>query len=86
LDDYSPTPSEVSIVGKNFPKRITDILISWYAENITYPFPTEWVKQELNAQTGLSVKKINTWFINGLHYFANRSPYSKQEQGKEAWQ
>jgi len=46
------------------PKESTTILENWFNSNIRHPFPNEEQKQELEKETGLSQKKIKSWFTN----------------------
>ena len=48
----------------NLPKESTIILDNWFNEHITFPYPKEHEKQQLQAETGLSITQIGNWFIN----------------------
>ena len=42
----------------NLPKRVTDVLKSWFYEHIKHPYPTEDEKRMLMAMTGLSMSQV----------------------------
>lgn len=48
----------------NIPKEARDILSAWFQENVTNPYPKMQEKERLSMETGLSLKKIENWFIN----------------------
>lgn len=48
----------------NIPRKARDILEAWFRENVDSPYPKLHDKELLCVQTGLSLKKIDNWFIN----------------------
>lgn len=48
----------------NIPRKARDILEAWFKENVDSPYPKLHDKERLCTQTGLSMKKIDNWFIN----------------------
>jgi hypothetical protein len=46
------------------PKKATDILKTWFLENINNPYPSHEAKDSLGKLTGLSRKQIQNWFTN----------------------
>lgn len=48
----------------NIPKEGKRILSKWFEEHVSYPYPKMHEKENLSYQTGLSIKKVENWFIN----------------------
>ena len=48
----------------NIPRKARDILEAWFRDNVDSPYPKLHDKERLCMQTGLSMKKIDNWFIN----------------------
>lgn len=48
----------------SFPSSSVTPLREWFAQNQHYPYPNKQAKQELSRQAGLSLKQVNSWFIN----------------------
>ena len=48
----------------NIPKEEKRILSKWFEEHVSYPYPKVREKERLSYQTGLSIKKVENWFIN----------------------
>lgn len=46
------------------PKKATDVLKSWFLNNIQNPYPSHDAKEVLSKMTGLSKKQIQNWFTN----------------------
>ena len=46
------------------PKKATDILKTWFLNNIDHPYPTVETKEMLCKATGLNKKQIQNWFTN----------------------
>ena len=44
--------------------RNSQILREWLLEHADNPFPTDSEKDSLCLRTGLSISKLNTWFVN----------------------
>lgn len=66
-DDFSPEPTTTSTTKKkrpNLPSQAKDILSSWFREHVDHPYPSQAEKNELSEQTGLSLQKVDNWFIN----------------------
>ncbi|KAJ5068244.1 homeobox protein transcription factor [Anaeramoeba ignava] len=49
---------------KNLPFQAKKILKEFFLENIENPYPSKNEKENLSEKTGLSIRQINTWFIN----------------------
>ena len=63
LSDYTPT-SNSKKKRPNLPSYAKDILSNWFREHVDHPYPTQSEKVELSEQAGLSVQKVDNWFIN----------------------
>lgn len=63
LDDAKGAPKARKL-RPNIPKEARDILSAWFRENATNPYPKLQEKERLSIQTGLSLKKVENWFIN----------------------
>lgn len=48
----------------NIPKEARDILSAWFKDHVSNPYPKLQEKERLSIQTGLSLKKVENWFIN----------------------
>ena len=48
----------------NIPREARDILSQWFRENVENPYPKAQDKEKLSELTGLSIKKVENWFIN----------------------
>lgn len=46
------------------PKKATDILKTWFLNNIDHPYPTVETKEMLCKATGLNKKQVQNWFTN----------------------
>ncbi|GFQ89543.1 pknox1 [Trichonephila clavata] len=49
---------------KSLPKSAKAILFDWLRKNVNNPYPSEEVKANLVALTGLTLIQVNNWFIN----------------------
>tara|TARA_Y100000389_G_scaffold128022_2_gene125389 strand:+ start:11445 stop:11669 length:225 start_codon:yes stop_codon:yes gene_type:complete len=49
---------------KNHPKDVIRHLKSWFYVHIYNPYPDEQNKKNLSLETGLTVKQINTFYVN----------------------
>ncbi|CAD6193113.1 unnamed protein product [Caenorhabditis auriculariae] len=49
---------------RNFDKRTTDILQSWFHEHLDRPYPNDEEKTKLAKQCGIKVSQVNNWFGN----------------------
>ena len=56
--------SKVRKQRPNIPKEAREILSAWFKEHVTNPYPKLQEKERLSIQTGLSLKKVENWFIN----------------------
>ena len=50
--------------GGPLQKESRDVLKSWLFEHISNPYPTEYEKNLLAQQAGLTVLQVSNWFIN----------------------
>ncbi|KAK1041947.1 homeodomain super [Friedmanniomyces endolithicus] len=48
----------------NLPKQSTEIMKTWFDQNITNPYPSEEQKVLLLRATGISMTQVSNWFIN----------------------
>ncbi|TKA25320.1 hypothetical protein B0A50_06224 [Salinomyces thailandicus] len=65
---FMPTPFEYHH-GKarkrsNLPKQSTEIMKTWFDQNITNPYPSEEQKALFSKVTGISMTQVSNWFIN----------------------
>lgn len=61
----SANPKKVETKTRpNIPRKARDILEAWFKDNVDSPYPKLHDKERLCIQTGLSMKKIDNWFIN----------------------
>ncbi|TPX54468.1 hypothetical protein PhCBS80983_g05925 [Powellomyces hirtus] len=49
----------------NFTRDQLIVIYSWFFENRRHPYPSDAEKQDLCFKSGLSLKQLNDWFING---------------------
>lgn len=63
ISDYTPT-SSTKKKRPNLPVHAKDILSTWFREHVDHPYPTQSEKMELSELTGLSLQKVDNWFIN----------------------
>ena len=56
---------ETSRRRPNHSKQQTGVLRGWFNNNITLPYPSSSIKDELARQTSLTRKQIDAWFVNG---------------------
>ena len=69
-DDYRPELQEYTPPGNgkktrpNLPAQAKDILSSWFRHHVEHPYPTQSEKVELSERTGLTLQKVDNWFIN----------------------
>ena len=61
--DYIPS-SNGKKKRPNLPAYAKDILSSWFSNHVEHPYPTQAEKVELSEKTGLSLQKVDNWFIN----------------------
>ena len=61
--DYTPS-SNSKKKRPNLPAYAKDILSSWFRNHVEHPYPTQAEKVELSEKTGLSLQKVDNWFIN----------------------
>lgn len=68
----------------NLPKSTTALLRSWLYEHTNHPYPSEDEKNQLAAQTGLTINQISNWFINArrriLQPSENKTPGSQGQR------
>ncbi|CZT25649.1 uncharacterized protein RCC_11318 [Ramularia collo-cygni] len=48
----------------NLPKQSTEIMKTWFDQNITNPYPSEEQKAIFSSATGISMTQVSNWFIN----------------------
>ena len=48
----------------SLPKESRDVLKDWVFQHISNPYPTEYEKNLLAEQAGLTILQVNNWFIN----------------------
>ncbi|KAF2725337.1 hypothetical protein K431DRAFT_100887 [Polychaeton citri CBS 116435] len=48
----------------NLPKQSTEIMKTWFDQNIHNPYPSEEQKQFFSSATGISLTQVSNWFIN----------------------
>ena len=48
----------------SLPKESRDVLKAWVFQHISNPYPTEYEKNLLAQQAGLTVLQVSNWFIN----------------------
>ena len=69
-EEYQPEAQEYTPPGNgkkkrpNLPAHAKDILSSWFSHHVEHPYPTQSEKVELSERTGLSLQKVDNWFIN----------------------
>ena len=62
--DYSPSTHQVKKKRPNLPSQAKAILSDWFRNHVDNPYPNQIEKQELSNRTGLSLQKVDNWFIN----------------------
>ena len=63
ITDYTPTATTKK-KRPNLPVQAKDILSNWFREHVDHPYPTQSEKMELSELTGLTLQKVDNWFIN----------------------
>lgn len=64
-DSMRPTTVAQSLAtNKRFPRDSTKVLKEWLFKNSNNPYPSEATKNELMAESGLTLLQLNNWFIN----------------------
>lgn len=48
----------------NLPSHAKSILSEWFQCHVDHPYPSQNEKQDLSLRTGLSIQKVDNWFIN----------------------
>ncbi|KAF2770691.1 hypothetical protein EJ03DRAFT_373551 [Teratosphaeria nubilosa] len=48
----------------NLPKQSTEIMKTWFDQNIGNPYPSEEQKALFSSATGISMTQVSNWFIN----------------------
>lgn len=61
----------------NLPKSTTALLRSWLYDHTSHPYPSEDEKNQLAAQTGLTINQISNWFINARRRILQPSESTK---------
>jgi hypothetical protein len=49
---------------RNLPSKAIEILVDWFTEHESFPYPTPEEKEELVEQTGLTITQVSNWFVN----------------------
>ena len=62
--DYSPGTHQVKKKRPNLPSQAKAILSDWFRNHVDNPYPNQIEKQELSNRTGLTLQKVDNWFIN----------------------
>ena len=69
--DFAVAYMEESLISQSSNRRsdndnedAKDILSSWFSNHVEHPYPTQAEKVELSEKTGLSLQKVDNWFIN----------------------
>ena len=61
----SPPPGHQSKKRRpNLPSHAKSILSEWFQCHVDHPYPSQNEKQDLSLRTGLSIQKVDNWFIN----------------------
>ena len=61
----SPPPGNQSKKRRpNLPSHAKSILSEWFQCHVDHPYPSQNEKQDLSLRTGLSIQKVDNWFIN----------------------
>jgi len=63
-EEGSKKSSRDACFKSKLPKKATDVLKSWFLNNIQNPYPSHDAKEVLSKMTGLSKKQIQNWFTN----------------------
>ena len=50
--------------GGRLDSHATMVLVKWFEENITKPYPSREAKEKISKETGLSHSQIRNWFTN----------------------
>lgn len=53
------------VTRANHPKEVIETLTAWLAAHTENPYPTDKEKLVLMKETGLNLRQVNDWFING---------------------
>ena len=64
VSDYTPSTQQTKKKRPNLPSHAKSILSEWFQNHVDHPYPTQAEKQELSSKTGLSLQKVDNWFIN----------------------
>ncbi|WPH05089.1 Homeobox protein TGIF1 [Acrodontium crateriforme] len=62
-NDYDFQHSKARKRG-NLPKQSTEIMKTWFDQNISNPYPSEEQKLHFSKATGVSMTQVSNWFIN----------------------
>lgn len=64
VSEYTPSTQQTKKKRPNLPSHAKSILSEWFQNHVDHPYPTQAEKQELSSKTGLSLQKVDNWFIN----------------------
>ena len=48
----------------NIPREAKEVLVQWFRDHLGNPYPNMKEKERLSVASGLTIKKIENWFIN----------------------
>ncbi len=49
---------------RNFSKKSSEVLNEYFYSNLSNPYPSEEIKEELAKQCGITVSQVSNWFGN----------------------
>ena len=70
----------------SLPSNVVDYLKAWIMspEHINHPYPTEKEKEQIIAETGIELKRLNNWFVNNrIRYWKPKMDALHRKQQKQ---